>query len=395
MMKKTTYRTDTGNGRRYRVAVAIPLASIAGQRKIAGIFSTLRKISDWDIRIFRTQEEINRVFRGDFFADFDGVIYSGIYDRGVFAKFAQYPKPLVVMDQEPSELRKRTAPTVVIRNSAAEIVGAAKRYLADVGQFQSSAFIHERHSKDWSNARAAAFAETMPKPFSIFAPVNRNDKNDRTALGRFIAALAKPTMLLCANDRRATEVLSAIADTGFAVPDEVSVIGVDNDPYACTAAHPSISSIEPDHIREGEIAAERLDKLMRGNHPSERSERILVGVSSVFLRESTMKRPAAKNLLKEAAEYIVRNACEGLTPAKVAQALEVSRPLLDLRLREARQPSLARQIAEAQLAAAAKLLKSSDLIIDAIADRCGFKNRRSLENRFKARYGVTMSAYRG
>ena len=392
-MNKIAVKVERKKSRRYRIAVAMILSGMPGQRKLAGVFSKLKEFDEWDISIFRTQEEIAAEFGKRKPSDFDGIIYSGFYNKAIFANFTKFSGPLVVMDNDSAELHRRNFPTVVIRNSAIAIADAAKRYYDDVGCFKSAAFINERKSTDWSKARCEALSSALDD-VKVFASSGLDEKSDLKLLKRFLSSLDKPSMVLCANDARAREVLEVANRIDINIPSEISIIGVDNDPYVCCGVSPNISSIEPDHFREGEIAAEKLGLLLRGKMRKAECERIYVGVSSVILRGSSLKRQTSKNLVKRAREYIAQNSTDGLSPAEVAKGVGVSRPLLDLRLREAHAPTLSAMIAEAQLAAVAKMLTETSDSIEAISDRCGFSNHRSLKNRFKARYGMTMREYR-
>ena len=392
-MNKTAVKVERKKSRRYRIAVAMILSGMPGQRKLAGVFSKLKEFDDWDISIFRTQEEIAAEFGKRKPIDFDGIIYSGFYDKAIFGNLTKFSCPLIVIDNDPAELQRRNSPTAVIRNSAAAIAEAARRYHEDVGCFKSVAFVNERMSTDWSKARCEALSSALDD-VKVFASSGLDEKSDLKLLKRFLGSLDKPSMVVCANDARAREVLDAANRLDIDVPSEISIIGVDNDSYVCCGVSPSISSIEPDHFQEGEIAAKKLGVLLHGKMRKAECERIYVGVSSMILRGSSMKRQASKNLVKRAREYIAQNSTDGLSPADVAKGIGVSRPLLDLRLREAHAPTLSAMIAEAQLAAVAKMLTETDGSIEAVSDRCGFSNHRSLENRFKVRYGMTMREYR-
>ena len=101
------------------VAIAMILAEPAGQRKFAGFFSYLGTVHRWNLSVLRSQDEIAM-----FFADtnvlkgIDGVIYSGRYDPKVFKILTAIPCPVVVMENESPELRRRKNNLVVIRNDA-------------------------------------------------------------------------------------------------------------------------------------------------------------------------------------------------------------------------------------------------------------------------------------
>ena len=81
---------------------------------------------------------------------------------------------------------------------------------------------------------------------------------------KFLKALPRPTAVFAPMDGRARLVLDACQAAGLRVPEEIAVLGVDNDTLLCESTVPALSSIHTDGFRRGQIAAEMLDHLMQG-----------------------------------------------------------------------------------------------------------------------------------
>ena len=380
------------------VVIAMILAEPAGQRKFAGFFSYLGTVHRWNLSVLRSQDEIAM-----FFADtnvlkgIDGVIYSGRYDPKVFKILTAIPCPVVVMENESPELRRRKNNLVVIRNDADKIAAEAVKTFSEMGRYKSFAYVGTKVSQEWSKRRGKAFANTVGEKMSlavhIYARTAENAEKDRPQLSKFLASLEYPSAVLAANDIRATEVINAANEAGIAVPGKLSVLGIDNDPYVCDGISPGISSIEPDFHAEGKAAAELLNRMMRSRTPKG-SRHIFFGVKRIVLRESTPHLPPVESLIARAKDFIANHATEGISPGDVANHLGISRPLLDLRFRETQKTSVGQLITTTKLTEVARHLRETKVSITSITDLCGFKNANALKNLFKAQYGISMRDYR-
>jgi len=381
-------------GRRpLKVMVAMLLSEPSGQRKLAGVFAHLGANPDWDLKILRTQSEITAgTLRAAAADGLDGLILSVRYDKDLFSVLPRLKCPVVVMDNDPPELRRRKN-LVVIRNDSREIARAAAKLFKDIGNFKSTAFVHDRMGADWSEMRAKAFAEETGGTVKNYAPSGKSAEEDLARLIGFLKGLDYPAALLAANDARAAEVIVAAAKAGVEVPQKLSVLGIDNDPYVCDIVTPGISSVEPDFFAEGKAAAELLDPMMRSRH-AKRARRLAFGVKRVVLRSSTAYLPPAQNVISKAKDYIAAHATNGITPGDVAKHLGVSRPLLDLRFRQMQSQTVGELITQTKLAEVSRLLKATKTPIFSIPSLCGFRNANSLKNLFKRRFGASMRAFR-
>ena len=141
------------------------------------------------------------------------------------------------------------------------------------------------------------------------------------------------------------------------------------------------------------MAASLLDKMLRSRTPKG-TRHLFSDVKRVVLRESTPHLPPSEGVVTRAKEFIAKHATEGITPADVAAHLGISRTLLDLRFRETQKTTVGRLITATKLAEVERRLRLTSLSITSIQELCGFASSNALKNLFKARYGVSMRAYR-
>ena len=395
------YYPQTMKKRIRRVAVALMLSNPAGPRKFAGISAFVGgSARRWDLHVLRSQGDISAFFaNADALSGIDGVIYSGLYDPEVFRVLAGLKCPVVVMESDAPEFSRYGKNVAVVRNDADEIARCAVKTFTAAGRYRSFAFVGDGNDSDWSKRREDAFRKAVAASgLGKVAVYGLKDsgagrKAKVRPISEFLSSLDYPAAILAAYDTAAAEVIDAAASVRLAVPGQVSVLGIDSDPYICDSISPTLSSIEPDHYAEGKAAARLLDQMMEGRAP--RGGRcVSFGVKRVVLRESTAHLPMSGDIVARAKRYIERHAVEGIAPGDVAAHLGISRSLLDLRFRETQKTTVMRLITGTKLAAVARHLRETRIALDAIADLCGFDNKNSLRNIFKARFGVSMHAYR-
>jgi LacI family transcriptional regulator len=216
---------------------------------------------------------------------------------------------------------------------------------------------------------------------------------DIPELAKWLSEIPKPAAVMAAYDDRASNVLSAAEEASIPVPDQLNVIGVDNDGLICDFTNPPLSSIWPDHEALGARAAGELARLMEEGGGTT-SMTIRVRAMRVVTRDTTGFATPSARIVERALAFIGKNAALPLTPDDVARALRVSRRLADLRFHEQAGTTLAEAISEARLALVAKQLTETDEPIGRIARKLSFPNVNSLGNRFRARYGLSMREWR-
>jgi LacI family transcriptional regulator len=253
---------------------------------------------------------------------------------------------------------------------------------------------------NWSYEREAAFvaittAAGYPCRVYHLPSLVRTDRSweaEQERLARWVAHLPKPVGVMVCHDPRGQRVLEACRRAGVAVPEEVAVIGVDNDEPVCEVSDPPLSSVVPDFHGIGYQAARLLDKLMHGEAPP--ASPVYLPPQGVAARQSTDVLAIDDRDVAEAVRFIRQHACEPLTVDDVAQHVSLSRSVLKRRFRNVLGRSVHDEIVRMRIKRAEELLAQTDMPIRAIAEKTGFHHQEYLGVVFKARTGKTPAGFR-
>ena len=210
-------------------------------------------------------------------------------------------------------------------------------------------------------------------------------------LGRWLMDLPRPVAILACDDELAHLVLDVTQEFGIKVPDDVAVLGIDNDEVFCRVSAPPLSSVDVNAVMVGYQAAEALARRMAGRRVAEKT---LVRPRGVIARQSTDVVAVEETEAAEALRFIRENACQPVQADDVARHLAVSRSTLDRYLRAAVGHSATSAIMQVRLARVKDFLADTDLPLAAIAARTGFTSVQHLANLFRDRIGVTPGRYR-
>ncbi len=385
-------KTDTK-----RIVLAFRLAGEPGRRKLDGFFRyvTEHKL-DWSLQLVRIREDFNAEFVKSFeVRGIDGVVFSLPASKDGAEELARLDIPTVALDIFNSDFIKGRSRNLIYINGSCENAGVeAARHFLSQGLYRSYAFVPDLAGSDWGRLRGAAFAEEMSRcGFKVAMYKTRGKGYDLPKLRAWIEKLPRPVGVFAAFDDRAIQVLEACRDAGLRVPQDVGVLGVDNDELICPHTTPTLSSVQPDHIRIGYLAAEKLHQMLNGRS-IDNIERIEVKVKSVVARESTSHVTHAGRLVQRALAFIRAHYAEPIRPMDVVAALNVSRRLADLRFTEIQGESIGKAILRVRLEAVAERLAATKDTPYEIALSCGFHKLDRLRSAFKSRYGVTMDDYR-
>ena len=380
------------------VVIALQMAGRPGQRKMSGVLDYLSCSGhEWNLRFIRHREAFNTEFIRSLYKNpVDGILYSFDTVPSVEAELAKFDTPTVgldVFDQSP--LCGRTRNLALVTGDCMAVGNAAADLLLDSGIFRSFAFVPDSRHAQWGRGRGHAF-EARLKTHGFRTIVYRRPRGaeyDCAELAAWLKGLPKPCGIFVAFDDRALDVMDACRMVGLRIPQDISVIGVDNDETLCEHTSPALTSIQPDHVAEGRLAAEILCEMMDGNG-TRTVRRETCGVKQIVVRESTPKVSNAGRLVQRAVAYIQENATKGIGVGDVVAHLKCSRRLADLRFRELQGMSILEAIRKAQLGEVCRLLRTTNLSNPAIAEQTGFSSAKHLPERFKAAFGCTMGAYR-
>lgn len=364
------------------------------------------KAFDWNLRIIEYGDSMmNRWHLGageslrervrslaDFWKPLGVIVDCGAapthFSKGEFA-----PLPTVFLDRHPSSIERGAA---CVYSDSDDIGGTAARELMSLGN-RTFAFAPWPDPLPWSVGRGTAFANALRmNGFDCCTFQAQTTKPDDATflaeLGEWIEALPLPAAVFAANDCIAEHVATAALARKIKVPDELAVLGVDNDPEMQVRSPISISTIQLDSERAGYEAAHLLHEMII--HPRRRPASATFGSLAVVRHQSTHLTRRHNDLVDEAIRLIRQRAVSGLRPADVFKALKCSRRLLELRFREITGKSILEDILEIRIEQAKLLISQSADDWNTIAANCGFGSAQAFRKQFIAKVGVSPAVWR-
>jgi LacI family transcriptional regulator len=215
---------------------------------------------------------------------------------------------------------------------------------------------------------------------------------DRARLAAWLTELPKPVGVLACYDIAGQEVLEACTIAGLAVPDEVAVVGVDNDELIANLTSPPLSSIEPDAVHMGHLSAQLLDHLMDG--ATVESGLRLIDPIRLVTRQSSDILAVDDPLVVEALRFIRDRSDHNLKVDDVLRHVGLSRRALDHRFSTLLGRTVHAEILRVRTGRVADLLTSTDWTLPRIAERLGYRHSEYMSVAFTRYTGTTPSQYR-
>lgn len=308
--------------------------------------------------------------------------------------------PLVAIGARESWMGRRTRNLAFVRNDDRAIGAAAARKFLLSCLYSSYGFVGSFVRNSCSEMREEGFRAGVGAD-GDFRRYEQGDglidgsSADIALLGDWLESLPKPAAVFAVHDLRATHVITAANGRGIAIPGDLSVIGVDNDELLCEFTDPPLTSIAPDHVREGEIAAETLLALLNAGKGTNFQTTRESGKFEIIERETTSSRTPSEHLAKEAMAFIRRNFKSGIGVEDVLRSIPGrSRRLLDMRFREMYGCTLHEAILRARYAELKRRLVRSKAPIGELMEACGFSDLSNAKRAFKSRFGMSMREWR-
>ena len=214
-------------------------------------------------------------------------------------------------------------------------------------------------------------------------------KADMTA---WVRSLPRPVGVMCCNDTRARHLAQICQDVGVRVPEDMALLGVDNDVLTCGMSNPPLSSVDLSAEQMGYEAAAVLDRLMAGG--GRPTAPILIPPTGVVTRHSSDVLAISDPTVAQAVRFIYEHAGEPIGVDDVVNAVPASRRVLERRFRTILNHTIGEQIGNARIDRAKELLVHSDVPTPVVALRSGFRYVQQFNMMFKRFTGVTPVAYR-
>lgn len=279
-----------------------------------------------------------------------------------------------------------------------EISRIAASHLIDRG-FENLAFCGEPIF-NWSQWREENFLEFAAKSncvCHVFRGLSRNQKGyswtrERRRLMAWVQKLPKPVGIVACYDFKGQQLLDVCRELDVAVPEQVAVVGVDNDARLCELCTPPLSSVIPDTHRTGYMAAELLDRMMHGDPITNRAT--LVTPIGIATRQSSDVYAIDDEFIAAALRFIREHACQGITVADVLKVVPLSRRMLEHRFQKLVRRTPHAEITRIRMERVCRLLRETDLSLDEIARKTGFAHADYLSVAFKKQSGMSPREFR-
>ncbi len=382
-------RTETSppNGpRRPRVALLLESSNKHGRSILEGIVDYTQQHRPWSFHLCELSRGADPPpwmanWKGD------GII-AGIENRRVAQAVASARRPAVNLDAS------RLIPIPLVDTAQDVVAKLAFDHLVERG-LRSFAFCGDSRYT-WSQDRKAHF-EALARQASFtctsFDPEPSPDLGREYAqIARWLAKLPKPVGIMAAYDTRAHHLLDVCRTLDLSVPDEVAVLGVDNDELFCRLASPPLTSIALNSKRMGFLAAALLDRMMAGEEVP--PDVHLVEPVGIVCRQSTDILAIKDPLVARAVRFIREHACEGINVADVLREVPMSRRVLESRFKKLLDRSPHEEIMKARIRRVKELINETELPLYIIAERTGFEHMEYLSVAFKREEGLSPSEFR-
>ena len=210
---------------------------------------------------------------------------------------------------------------------------------------------------------------------------------DAAELARWLGSVPKPTAVFCCHDYRAYQLMLVASDLKIRIPEELSILGVDNDTTLCAFAPVPLSSIDPNAFKVGYSAARMLQAILT-DPPRDKVHRAhAVNPVGIVERESTEFIPTDPSWLSQALLFIEKNFSRGISAVDVIRLVGKSSTYVERIFKQKTTLSVQAYITRVRMAEAERLLTTTDLMIKEISYRCGYRSVQYFCRAFTAFHG--------
>jgi LacI family transcriptional regulator len=379
----------------YRIALLFNGNKVFDREVLEGIAGYLASTrSSWDLFLeedFRVRLPGIERWQGDgIIADFD--------DPAVAAALAPGRIPVVAVGGSYADPAQYPAGVPYVATDNFKLIELAYQHLIDAGLGNFALFsLPEAQTNRWAQEREHAF-RTLMRRDRLAPHVFRGHGSAASLWGEavreqvaWLQSLPKPVGIIAVNDARACQLLQACAMAGIEVPEQVALIGIDNDPLTRMLTRIPMSSVVQGAHEMGKTAAQMLDQMLHGARLGE--NRILVPPVGINALASSRHEPDKHPHVMRARHFIRRYACQGIKNDQVAEYVGISRSSLESYFRNELGCGVHDEILRCRIEAASAILQRGHCNLDDVARRCGFSSSQYMHSVFKRELGCSPRSY--
>ena len=383
-----------------QVALLVETSTEYGRGLLRGILRYSRLHGPWSLRI--SPGHLRQVMPKPASWRGNGII-ARVGSPGTERLIRSVRVPCVVSSLDEPKALSEIARIGEIRTDSEAIGRMAAEHLLESG-FRRLAFCGFTNCY-WSTAREKAFTQFAKEhglPYSthhitLDSWMHRpnwmqSQQHEQPLMIAWLKSLPKPVGLMACNDVCGLEVLESCAEARLRVPDEVAVVGVDNDEMMCELTNPPLSSVALDIEHAGYESAQLLDAMMRGRAVKRRVVR--VHPTHVAVRLSSDVIAQEDGVVAHALRFIRDHARQNLSVNDICEEVGVSRRTLERRFFRAVRRTLLAEITRCHLQRAKQLLLETDLPCAHVALQAGFGSLNTFNRAFTRNEGTTPQHFR-
>ena len=376
----------------HKIMIIIDTSRSSGRKFLSGAERYISTTPNWEVYI--QPPDYLKKQRPDFNLGFPIEKFDGLLVRDAVntAKIMNIHIPKVINDTR----RELIPETSTIMTDSEKIGQVAADYLLGLG-FKHFAYCGYRDFA-WSQKRHNAFRDRLKncdiESFSNLEnelPRERQSITNRWKIAEWLKQLPRPVCVFACNDDRAISVLEACKIVGLNVPEEIAVLGVDNDELMCNLSSPSLSSIELDFEAAGFAAAKHLHELIQ-----KKTEDKVIHVSPVEIieRRSTDILAIDDQDVVSALIFIRNHFHKPIQAIDVVNATCLSKRELEKRFKKILKRTIKSEIDRLRIDLIKKKLMNSNQPVYQIANELEFTDPEHFSRNFKKTTGLSPSEYR-
>lgn len=242
--------------------------------------------------------------------------------------------------------------------------------------------------RPWSTERCKYFVQCIEEEgYSVqvykqpYVPRKVTWQKEQKIMVKWLQSLPKPLGLFATNDDRCQQALQACKIAGIQVPEDIAIIGADNDELICGLSDPPLSSVSINFERAGYEGAAMLDRLMQGN--KDNMDDIIIHATHVVIRQSTDFTCVDDPYVAQAVRYIRQHSKENISVDDVVDAVPLSRRVLEKRFADKLNRSILNEIRRVRTNLISQMLVETNLSVSQIADALDFQGDEHISRYFR------------
>jgi len=378
-----------------KVLLLIDFSEEYGRGLLNGIAKYSRLFGPWSFSriplVYRNKNDVNEIISWAKEWGSNGII-AQIENESIYRQLLELKKPLIAQDAY-----ERFLQIPNITGLYYETGQMAANYFIEKG-FRNFAF-YGFENIVWSRERCNGFRDRIEN-LNYKVHIYQHQKEEtpplwsytESSLSDWLKALPKPIALMTCDDNQGQHVTEACKAVGINVPEQIAVLGVDNDLSICNLSDPPLSSISLNTEKGGFEAAKLLDRMMKGNLTGFAD--ILIEPLQVISRRSTDILAVDDKEISKALHFIYYHHKENIRVDDVVRSTALSRRVLEKRFQSVLKRSILNEISNLRIEHVKQLLIETEMNISEIADTCGYSDIKNLSRYFRNYQGITPLEFR-